>query len=174
MTSTQQHLPSFFTVFFNVVCGHAYDLMTYFDPVVVVESVRPPKKSTRIQENQPWNFVYFFPLLFTLASFLYGNVLLVYIEEGDLSLETLQRSPVSLMHQAMPQSMWPQIDIIYDLAVATVLLNYFTFFRRPYTGGRYEVVVRKKKIKNENKNKKRKKHSSMSIFGKGLLKRKDF
>ena len=166
MTITQKQLPSFLTAFFNVVCNHVFYLFTYFDPVVVDVGVTTSKKFFKIHLNQHWNFMYLFPLLFTFITFFYGNVLMVYFAENDLSLETLQRSPVSLMHQAMPKSMWSQIDVIYRLAVATVLFNYLTFFRRPYTGGRYEVVVKKKKIIKEDKNKQRRKHSSMSIFGK--------
>ncbi|KAH9408036.1 hypothetical protein TYRP_011689 [Tyrophagus putrescentiae] len=130
------------------------DLVTYFDPLVVVAVVEHPQSArlspppaaakdpfqTPSISQQSWNFVYLFPLLFKLASLLYGNLLLVYLEEGELSLETLQRSPVALMHQSMPPDMWSQVDVIYYLAVATILMNYFTFFRRPYTGRRYEVM----------------------------------
>ena len=83
------------------------------------------------------------------------------------------------MHQSMPPDMWSQVDVIYYLAVATILLNYFTFFRRPYTGGRYEVVRVLKGDQSSSKSnssaggggggsqKRKEVYLSMTIFGKG-------
>ncbi|KAH9409183.1 hypothetical protein TYRP_023722 [Tyrophagus putrescentiae] len=95
----QQQSSLLFAALCNVVRGHALDLVTYFDPLVVVAVVEhpqsarlsppPPAAKNPLQtpsiSQQSWNFVYLFPLLFTLASFLNGNLLLVYLEEGELS-----------------------------------------------------------------------------------------
>ena len=83
------------------------------------------------------------------------------------------------MHQSMPPDMWSQVDVIYYLAVATILLNYFTFFRRPYTGGRYEVMRVLKDDRTSSSinsaggggggggQKRKEAYHSMTIFGKG-------
>ena len=96
----QQQSSLLFAALCNVVRGHALDLVTYFDPLVVVVAVVEHPQSARLSppppaaknplqtpsiSQQSWNFVYLFPLLFTLASFLNGNLLLVYLEEGELS-----------------------------------------------------------------------------------------
>ncbi len=145
---------------FQMACKHLFELMVYFDPVVKKTHssyfVTAIKKTSNFQQ-QHWNLLYFFPFLFILISFLYGNVFLVYLEDGNIRLDTLQGSSASMIHQSMPSAFWPQINAIYGIAIVTVSLNYLTFFTHPYLAGRYEVVEEAKILnKNTKKNIKRK------------------
>ncbi len=118
-----------------------YAQLTYFNPIVT----KNVQKQQVYQQNNQWNFLYLFPLFLSVATAVYGNFVLVYLSEKNenhlFKLQIFHQNPASLTHQVLPQSMWPQMDVIYAIIVLTVTINYFIFIHQPYTGGKYEVVA---------------------------------
>lgn len=141
--------------------------------------------SSALCTRQPWwqlssssssSRVYLFPLITIISTTLYGNLLIVCYESAEFSAEDnsskcnltvafLQRSPVVMLHQMLPQVMWSQMDVVYSLGILTVVINYATFLKQPYTAGRYELVKTRRKASSSTSS-----ISVLSISGKGKVK----
>ena len=181
-----------FQAFFKIIKRHFTALILYFDPMVISDYSAAFFSRDKNDSNnnslssalcrQPWwqlsssSRVYLFPLITIISTALYGNLLIVCYESAEFSAEDnsnkcnltvafLQRSPVVMLHQMLPQVMWSQMDVVYSLGILTVVINYATFLKQPYTAGRYELVKTRRKASSSTSS-----ISVLSISGKGKVK----
>lgn len=182
-----------FQTFFKIIKRHFTALILYFDPMVIsdysaaffnrekTDNHNSSSLSSALCTRQPWwqlsssSRVYLFPLITIISTTLYGNLLIVCYESAEFSAEDsskcnltvafLQRSPVVMLHQMLPQVMWSQMDVVYSLGILTVVINYATFLKHHrYTAGRYELVKARRKTSSTSS------ITVLSISGKGKVK----